>query len=130
MKKHRSQSRRPRMKWFWILLGEILVCLGIYALLALSLWLGGFVYGLCRWVLAPAAGFVLACAATRLGLLNYIALLAPPLAQLAAGLIVWGYLPQPGPVFVCAFVSLVGAATGEVLKRQIPDKGEKRWKKT
>ena len=46
MKKRSYQSRRPRMKWPWILLGEILVCLGVYALFALSLWLGGFVYGL------------------------------------------------------------------------------------
>lgn len=106
-----------RRKWPWILLLQIISTLAVFALLSLSLWLGGFVHGLCLWFLTPLAGFLSACIATRMGLLNYLSWLIPPIAQVAANLLLWGYSPAIGPVFLCGFISLVGAATGEVLKR-------------
>ena len=109
---------KKQLRWPWILILQAIFTLAVFMLLALSLWLGGFLHGLCLWAATPILGFISACIATRKGLLNYVALLVPPLAQMAASLIVWGYLPQTGPVFLCGFVSLVGAATGEVLKRQ------------
>jgi len=118
MKKQPKQAKPLRILWPWVLLLQIIATLAVYMLLCQSLWLGGFAHGLCLWFLTPAAGFISACIATRKGLLNYVALLVPPLAQIAASLIFWGYLPQTGPVFLCGFISLVGAATGEVLKGQ------------
>lgn len=117
MKKLRLRSGK-RIKWPWVLLLQMIATLAVFSLLSLSLWLGGFVHGLCLWFITPVAGFFSACIATRAGLLNYAAWLIPPLAQVAAGLMLWGYSPNAGPVFLCAFISLVGAATGEVLKRQ------------
>ena len=38
--------------------------------------------------------------------------------EVAATLLIYTYSPSPGPVFFCGFVSLVGAAAGEVYKRQ------------
>ena len=61
-----------------------------------------------------AAGYI----AVRRGLNNYLGWLAPPLMEVLGNALVWGYPPSAGPVFVCAFVSLVGAATGEVRNRQ------------
>jgi len=110
--------KKPHIKWPLILLLQIIATLGLFCLLSLSLWLGSFVHGLVLWGITPIAGFISACIATRAGLLNYAAWPVPPLAQLAAELILWGYPSRVGPVFLCAFVSLVGAATGEVLKRQ------------
>lgn len=120
MKKQSKQSAAGRagLKWPWVLLIQAVLTLAAMLLLGLSLWLGGILHSLCLWVLTPLAGFISACIATRKGFLNYGALLVPPIAQMAAGLILWGYLPATGPVFVCGFISLVGAATGEVLKRQ------------
>lgn len=117
MKKHIDKSI-PGPRWIWILLIQLISMLLLGAVTSLSIWLGGFIHGICLWMLAPIAGFISACMATRRGLLNYVAWLAPPAMQFAANLLLWGYAPSVGPVFLCAFISLVGAATGEVLKRQ------------
>lgn len=116
--KRQAASRQIPLKWLWILLVQLVSCFAIAIPGALSMWLGGTVHGICSWVLLPVAGFISACLATRKGLLNYAAWILPPLVQLPANLLVWGYLPTPGPILLCAFISLVGAATGEVLKRQ------------
>lgn len=120
--KNRNKHRRPisaiPLKWLWILMIQLVSCFAVAVLGAQSAWLGGAVHGICSWALLPVFGFISACMATRRGLLNYAAWIAPPLMQLPAHIISWGYLPSPGPVFLCAFISLVGAATGEVLKRQ------------
>lgn len=104
-------------RWLWIWLAQFASMLLFSLLVSLSLWLGGFVYGVCLWVLSPLAGAVSACLATKKGLLNYIAWLAPPLMLLAGYELAWGYLLTPGPVLLNAFVSLVGAAAGEVSRR-------------
>lgn len=107
---------RGRLRWLWVWLIQIAASLLIGTIAALSLWLGGSLHAACMWGLAPVAGFAAACIATRKGLNNYAAWIAPP-AMLALGyLLVWAYPPTPGPVFLCAFISLVGAATGEVCK--------------
>lgn len=117
MKKH-PKNKLMRLKWLWVLLVQIISMLAFSALISLSVWLGGFVHGLCRWILMPIGGFISAYMATCKGLLNYAAWIVPPAAQVFANLLLWGYSPSVGPVFLCAFISLVGAAAGEVFKRQ------------
>ena len=131
MKKQTSApvSRRFLPRWLRAMLLQMICMLGVCLLLGLSLWLGGFVHGLCKWVLTPVCGLIASCIATRAGFLNYLAFLIPPLMCLAANLILWGYLPHPAPVLVCTFASLVGAAAGEVLKRQHEKQRSKPWKK-
>ena len=107
-----------RLKWLWIWLAQFASLLAFSMLAALSLWLGSFVHGACIWVITPLAGFASALLATKKGLLNYAAWIAPPLMLLAGYWIVWGYPIGPGAVLLDAFVSLVGAAAGEVMKRQ------------
>lgn len=126
---HAPARRRLLPRWLRAMLLELICTLAVYLLLDLSLWIGGFVHALCKWVLMPVCGLLSACLATHAGFLNYLAFLVPPLMYMAANLILWGYLPQTAPVFLCGFVSLVGAAAGEVLKRQHSNKGAKPWKK-
>lgn len=128
--KKQFPGKKMHCRWPWILLVQSAATIAVFCLLSLSLWLGGFIHGLFLWVLTPVAGFISACIATRAGLLNYAAWLIPPLAQIAASMILWGYPANVGPVFLCAFISLVGAATGEVLKRSTKHKGVLPWKKT
>lgn len=129
MKKQNNPIRRMHASWLLVLVLQSIATLAADLLLSLSIWLGGFLHALCLWAITPVLGFLSACIATRKGLLNYISLLIPPLAQMAAELILWGYLPQPGPVFLCGLISLIGAATGEVLKRESKNKGAPSWKK-
>ena len=68
--------------------------------------------------LMPLLGGVSAYWATKKGLLNYAAWIAPPLCQALGHMAVWFYPPSPGPVLVCVFVSIVGAAAGEVRLRE------------
>ena len=117
MKKHR-QTKPTRLKWLWVLLIQIIGTLAFSALISLSVWLGGFGHGICLWAVMPIGGFISAYMATRRGLLNYVSWIIPPAAQVFANLLLWGYSPSVGPVFLCAFISLVGAAAGEVRKRQ------------
>jgi len=117
MKQNQKQTG-TRLKWLWILLIQALAMLIAGVLFSLSIIPGGIIYKLCIWVLMPLTGFAGACIATRLGLLNYAAWLVPPVMEVFANLILWGYSPALAPVFLCGFISLVGAATGEVLKQQ------------
>ncbi|MBQ6594504.1 MAG: hypothetical protein IJH78_02450 [Clostridia bacterium] len=79
---------------------------------------GGPVSLLAAWIAMPLLGAVSAAAATVRGLLNYAAWLLPPVCMTLAHIILWKLPPDPGPVLLCAFVSLVGAAAGQVMKER------------
>ena len=113
-----KQKRIIRARWLWILMIQLISMLALGALISLSVIPGKIFHGICLWGVMPICGFVSACLATKKGLLNYAAWIAPPVMEVFGNLLVWGYSPTMGPVFLCAFISLVGAATGEVLKRQ------------
>lgn len=113
-----EQKKACSMKWLWILLIQIASMLALGALISLSVIPGKVFHGICLWGVMPVCGFISACIATKKGLLNYAAWIAPPVMEVFGNLLVWGYSPTMGPVFMCAFISLVGAATGEVLKGQ------------
>ena len=114
--KNKMRNRKFRWPVIWLL--QCIAMLLCAALTAMSLWLGGTFHGIMSWLFMPIAGFISAMAATRAGLLNYAAWIAPPVMMFAGHWIFWAYSPKVGPVALCAFISLVGAATGEVLKQQ------------
>ena len=70
------------------------------------------------WVLPPAAGAWTACLLTRCGLISYAAWIAPPLMHSVVPWLAIGYPPAGLSMALCAFVSLVGAAAGDVLYRR------------
>ncbi len=107
-----------RMRWVFIWLIQFVAALFVSLLTALSLLFGSTIHWIFLWILAPLLGFCSAMISTRKGLLNYAAWIAPPAMLLVGNLLLWGYPLSAGPVFFCSFISLVGAATGEVLKRQ------------
>ena len=113
-----STKRERRIPWplIWLIQAAAMLALG--ALAALSALAGGFVHGAFLWALMPLIGMAAGCLATIKGLNNYLAWLAPPLMEIGSSLLIWGYSPSVGPVFLCGFLSLVGAAAGEVYKRQ------------
>jgi len=87
-------------------------------LLEQTYYLSIALHGICTWAVYPIAGLFSACFATRKGLLNYAAWIVPPAMQFLGYYIIWPYSIKPGPVFLCAFIALIGAAAGEVLKRR------------
>lgn len=111
--------KRPfiRLRWLWIWLIQIASMLALSLLASLSFMGSSLVYGLCIWALMPAAGFASACLATVKGLLNYAAWIAPAICLLAAHVLLYGYAPNLGALLLCGFISLVGAAAGEVIVR-------------
>ena len=128
--KHQKHNRKIKWPLIWLL--QALAMLIASSITALTLWLGGTMHAAMSWIFMPVAGFISAMIATRSGLLNYAAWIAPPLMMFISHCIFWVYSPKPGPIFLCAFISLVGAATGEVMKQQQKkkDKGDHPWKKT
>ena len=113
--KKRKYSNIPA-RWLWIWLIQIASMLALSLLSSLSFMLSAVVYNICMWVLMPVAGAYSACMATIKGLLNYAAWIAPWACMLFVHLLLYGYAPGLGMLALCAFVSLVGAAAGEVIR--------------
>lgn len=107
-------------KWKWPLawLVQILEMLAVGCLTALSDILHPAAYGAMAWAVMPVLGLLSACRATRRGLLNYAAWIAPPVCMWLTHYLIWSYSPSPGPMMLCALFALVGAAAGEVLNQQ------------
>ena len=114
----RSSKPRRGLRWPLVWLVQAAACLALGAVTSLGLWLGGLIHGALLWGIMPLGGAAAGYLAVRRGLNNYLAWLAPPLMEALANLLVWGYPPAAGPVFLCGFLSLVGAAAGEVRNRQ------------
>ena len=106
-----------RFGWLIVWLIQFAAVFALGCILALSRWADDVLYGVCMWGLTPIIGLVSAYLATVKGLLNYAAWIAPPAAMALSHMIIWYYLPAAGPVLLCAFISLVGAAAGEVRKQ-------------
>lgn len=111
-----------RWKWSAAWLAQIGLMLLAGAVFALAQLLGAVVSAVVQWAVLPLLGAVSAYRTTRRGLNNYLAWLAPPICTAVGHWLLWRYLPQPGPVLTCAFVSLVGAAAGEVMNRELAQK--------
>ena len=110
------KSRRMPWPLVWLLQAAAALLLG--GLTALSALLGGAVHGAFLWGIMPLGGAAAGYIAVRRGLNNYLAFLAPPAMEALSHWLIWRYLPSAGPVCVCGFLSLVGAAAGEVRNLQ------------
>ena len=74
------------------------------------------------WIAPIAFGSWSACRAAHCGLISYAAWLLPPVIHSIVPWIAIGYPPTPLSMLLCAFISLIGAATGDVLYKR--DGGE------
>lgn len=110
--------------WWRAWLVQIAEMLAAGVVAALSEILGAIVYGAISWGALPLVGAFSAYRATRRGLNPYLAWLAPPICAVAAHCLIWVYPPSPGPVLLCALISLIGAAAGEVRNRETNDKSK------
>ena len=115
-----NKKKPGKPGWIAAWLVQIAATLCVGALSALSLGIHPALYGAALWLLTPLFGAYTALRAGRRGLLNYAAWIAPPVCQCAAHVLSWGYVPPAGAMLLCAFVSLVGAAAGEVLNQRRP----------
>ena len=103
------------LKGFLVWILQLCLTLLAFWLLTHLIWLSGPWYELAAWALMPALGLISAYLATRRGVNNYIAWLAPPVSVFFAHYIVTGYTPEgAGPTLVTALLSIVGAAAGHV----------------
>ena len=105
-------------RWLWAWLAQIAIALAASMLASLARPLGSFPYGLMMWGLVPLAGMLTACGCVRRGLNNYLAWLAPAPCLYAAHYALWRFSPSAGAALLTAFLSLVGAAAGDVLNRR------------
>lgn len=68
------------------------------------------------WLLPLTAGAGSACLLARAGLNAYLCWLLPPVIHSAVPWLLIGFPPSPASMLVCALVSLIGAAAGDVLR--------------
>ncbi len=70
------------------------------------------------WILPCTIGAWTSCRLAHLGLNSYAAWIVPPVIHTALPWLVIGYPPHAGSAALCALISLVGAAAGDVLCKQ------------
>ena len=104
--------------WWKAWIVQFAVMLAACLLAEITYYVSDILRDVLIWALLPILGAVTACRCVLRGLNNYAAWIAPPVCVVLASLILWGYVPHAGPAFLCAFVSLVGAAAGEVLSNE------------
>ena len=113
------------MKHRWLIAWGIqaleMLAAGLVASLSLA-FVHPALYAALIWAGVPLAGLFTACRAVRRGLNNYIAWLAPAPCLYAAHAALWGFAPAAGAGLLTAFLSLVGAAAGQVLNQRDPKK--------
>lgn len=103
-------------RWIAAWLIQIVEMAAVCLVQALSHGAGAGLYAALLWGAVPLAGMLTACRAVRRGLLNYAAWIAPPACLFAVHYAVWRFSPAPGAGILTAFLSLIGAAAGEVLR--------------
>ena len=106
----------PRWLWAWGL--QIIVMAAVSAGATLMQAGPGWARVLALWVAVPLAGGFTAYRAVLGGLLNYAAWIAPPVLLYVVHIALWGYVPPVSAALLCAFISLVGAAAGEVTRQR------------
>lgn len=112
-----------KFRWLkaWII--QIIIMLALSLLQALSYWLHPLLHDILLWGGLPLAGMYTSYRAVLGGLLNYAAWIAPPVCMFIAHMIIWNYSPPVGAALLSAFISLIGAAAGEVMMQR--NKGKK-----
>ncbi len=70
------------------------------------------------WVMPSVFGAWSAYQAVCRGLISYAAWLLPPVIHSIVPWIVIGYPPAPLSMLLCAFISLIGAAAGDVMYKR------------
>ena len=116
MKVKKDGHRQANWGIAWVI--QILSSLAAGMLTALMAGLHPIAGSIALWLFMPCAGAFTAFRAVRRGLLNYAAWIAPPACLYAANILIWGYAPPAGGALFCAFLSLTGAAAGEVYNQQ------------
>ena len=114
----RNSIYRTKVGWLIAWLVQIAAMLAVCLAASLTLSIHPGLNAAALWLLVPCAGGFTAFRAVKGGLLNYAAWIAPPICLYAVHRAVWGYAPPTGAALLCAFVSLVGAAAGEVWNLQ------------
>lgn len=104
--------------WIWALALQLIEAMAAGLLAALSQSVGGALHAAMLWGVVPLTGLVSACWAVNRGLNNYLAWIAPAPCLFAANYLLWGYAPPAGAALLTAFLSLVGAAAGEVMRQR------------
>lgn len=123
-----SQKKR---RWFVVLLvqaGALGVVSAVFAFSSLLYFgapeIAGVIQNIYAWGILQASAAYSAYKATRVGLNNYIAWIAPPVLYAALPWALVGFPPEVGPMFLCTLLAIVGAAAGDV-KNKLEQKNQR-----
>lgn len=114
-------------KALWKLLLQFLGLLVLSWAAARMLLVSSVLSGVLMWGVLPPLGALSAYLVTRKGVNNYLGWMPPPLAMVSGHYLAFFFLPSSaGPVFLCAFCAVVGAAVGDTRNRFERRNGGKR----
>ena len=77
-----------------------------------------------QWIMLPLLGALTSGLFARAGVTYFLAWLMPPVIVSAVPWLVIGYPLEPGVMLLCCLTSMIGASTGEVLKRRAHERRE------
>ena len=112
---------------------KYLILLPVQALVSLVLGFGAAILrlrspvlsGICLWAVLPAVGALGAYFVTVKGINNYIAWLLPPVGAIAGHFLAFFYPPkEPFAYLFIAIISIIGAATGDVVKKNAKNRNQ------
>ena len=128
-----QKSSRPGLGWLGALGLQIGIMTAVCLVASAAYGVNGALHSILMWGSVPLTGAWTAFRAVQRELSNYLAWIAPPACLYGAHYLLWRFAPSAGAALLCAFISLVGAAAGEVFlqrhrSRQIQDGGEHHGK--
>lgn len=107
-----------KLKYLLLLIAQAVIALAAAFAASRAMLLGGFAAAVGMWAVVPILGCISAYFITVKGVSNYLAWILPPISMMAGHYLAFFYLPkEPGPVLLCVFLAVVGAATGDVVKK-------------
>ena len=71
-----------------------------------------------QWIALPLAGALTSCLLARSGVSLYLSWLMPPVIVSALPWLIVGYPLDPGVMLLCCLLSMIGASTGDVMRRR------------
>lgn len=111
------------MKKYLLYLLTQFACIFIVSLLSYLIRPIPPIHYICIYALLPLLSCISACRITMKGVNPYLSWLLPPFAQTISGFLsTLGIGQNPLPVFITAFLGLIGGAAGDVINKMKKDK--------
>lgn len=113
-----GRGARKGMRKYFVLLISQFAFLFIISFLFYLLRPFAFIFSILFYIILPVISSVLGYQMVRKGLNPYLTIILPPISETCAGFLsAMGIGPDPLPIMITFFVTMIGAAAGDVINK-------------